>query len=332
MSGTTKVAELPARVERGNPAGQHFGIGGVWARAETREVSGWGVYCYYFLTAITFYYFLLRRITPSVFCSCVDALNTRSRVLPLSPTGSHCLPLSPAVSRCLPLSPAVSRCLPLSPTVSRCLPLSPAVSYCFPLHTTRLSFLPDHHPEARPAWVDFSKAKVCGEGAPCTTTTKQDADQVSGWGVYCQASVDFLLLDVAPSASCSCLDAPNTHPAATSKLPLSPTLYSPSKFTPQPSSSEIRGGPRVPRARGGLEEHCGSVVACHAARARAVPSTPRRNVRWTTTQPTHPLTNPPTTHHTPHTTRHIPHTTYHILTAHYRPLPTLPTLPTLGTR
>ena len=29
--------------------------------------------------------------------------------------------------------------------------------------------------------------------------------QVSGWGVYCY---DFLLLPVAPSVSCSCLDAP----------------------------------------------------------------------------------------------------------------------------
>ena len=63
---TTRVADLPPRVERGRPAGQHFGIGGVWARAET--------------------------------------------------------------------------------------------------------------PQARPAWVEFSKAKVCGKGAPCTTTSVHDAD------------------------------------------------------------------------------------------------------------------------------------------------------------
>ena len=49
------------------------------------QVSGWGVYCYDFL---------LLPITPSVSCSCLDALNTPSSKLPLSPTVSHCLPMS----------------------------------------------------------------------------------------------------------------------------------------------------------------------------------------------------------------------------------------------
>ena len=43
---------------------------------------------------ITSYYFLLLPIAPSVSCSCLDALNTRSSKLPLSPTASRCLPLS----------------------------------------------------------------------------------------------------------------------------------------------------------------------------------------------------------------------------------------------
>ena len=45
-------------------------------------------------TAATSYYFLLLPVTPSVSCSCVDALKTPSSNLPLSPTVSHCLPLS----------------------------------------------------------------------------------------------------------------------------------------------------------------------------------------------------------------------------------------------
>ena len=42
--------------------------------------------------------------------------------------------------------------------------------------------------------------------------------QVCGWGVYCY---DFLLLPIAPSVSCSCVDALNTP---SSKPPLSPTV------------------------------------------------------------------------------------------------------------
>jgi len=61
------------------------------------QVSGWGVYCDNFL---------LLPIAPSVSCSCLDALYTRS-----------------------------SKLLP-----------SPAVSYCLPMSTTRLSLLPNLHP------------------------------------------------------------------------------------------------------------------------------------------------------------------------------------------
>ena len=45
-------------------------------------------------TAATSYYFLLLPIAPSVSCSCLDALNTPSSKLPLSPNVFHCLPLS----------------------------------------------------------------------------------------------------------------------------------------------------------------------------------------------------------------------------------------------
>ena len=45
-------------------------------------------------TAATSCCFLLLPITPSVSCSCLDALNTRSSRLPPSPAVSHCLPLS----------------------------------------------------------------------------------------------------------------------------------------------------------------------------------------------------------------------------------------------
>jgi Leucine-rich repeat (LRR) protein len=48
--------------------------------------------------------------------------------------------------------------------------------------------------------------------------------KVSGWGVCCY---DFLLLPVAPSVSCSWLDALNTP---SSKLPLSPAFCNPSKL------------------------------------------------------------------------------------------------------
>ena len=51
--------------------------------ASDRKVSGWGVYCYD----------LLLIIAPSVSCSCVDALNTPSNKLPLSPTVSRFLQL-----------------------------------------------------------------------------------------------------------------------------------------------------------------------------------------------------------------------------------------------
>ena len=55
-------------------------------------------------------------------------------------------------------------------------------------------------------------------------------------------SVDFLLLCVAPSVSCSCIDARLTLRDTNSStvsclLPLSPNVYNPSKLTPQPSSS-----------------------------------------------------------------------------------------------
>ena len=86
-----------------------------------------------------------------------------------------------------------------------------------------------------------------------TQTLPQAKAKVSGWGVYCQASVGFrrlpsasccfLLLPVAPSVSCSSVDALQTR---SSKLPpsstvsycllLSPNAYNPSKFTPQPPS------------------------------------------------------------------------------------------------
>jgi hypothetical protein len=45
-------------------------------------------------TATSSYYFLLLPITPSVSCSWLDALNTPSSELPLSPAVSRCLPLS----------------------------------------------------------------------------------------------------------------------------------------------------------------------------------------------------------------------------------------------
>ena len=67
--------------------------------------------------------------------------------------------------------------------------------------------------------------------------------KVSGWGAYCQASVGFLLLPVAPSVSCPSVDALQTRssnlplsPAVSRCLPLSPNVYNPSKFTPQPPS------------------------------------------------------------------------------------------------
>ena len=50
---------------------------------------------------ITSYYFLVLPSTPSVSCSWLDALNTPSSELPLSPAVSRCLPLSPTVSRFL---------------------------------------------------------------------------------------------------------------------------------------------------------------------------------------------------------------------------------------
>ena len=57
-----------------------------------------------------------------------------------------------------------------------------------------------------------------------TTATKATA-QVSGWGAYCQASVGFLLLPVAPSVSCSSVDALHTHCDINfRRLPLSPAI------------------------------------------------------------------------------------------------------------
>ena len=53
-------------------------------------------------TPTTSYYFLLLPIAPSVSCSWLDALNTPSSKLPLSPAVSRCLPLS---ATCLSLLP-----------------------------------------------------------------------------------------------------------------------------------------------------------------------------------------------------------------------------------
>ena len=53
-------------------------------------------------TATTFYYFLILPITPSVSCSCLDALNTPSSKLPMSPSVSLRLPLS---TTCLSILP-----------------------------------------------------------------------------------------------------------------------------------------------------------------------------------------------------------------------------------
>ena len=70
--------------------------------------------------------------------------------------------------------------------------------------------------------------------------------QVSGWGAYCQASVGFLLLPVAPGVSCLSVDALHTRssklplsPNVSQCLPMSPNVYNPSKFTPQPPSKVI---------------------------------------------------------------------------------------------
>ena len=55
--------------------------------------------------------------------------------------------------------------------------------------------------------------------ALCTThENTRAAAKVCGWGAYC---CDFLLLPIAPSVSCSCVDALNTP---SSKLQLSPTV------------------------------------------------------------------------------------------------------------
>ena len=55
----------------------------------------------------------------------------------------------------------------------------------------------------------------------CLVVTRYPVTRVSGWGVYCQASVGFLLLPVAPSVSCSFVDALLTR---SSKLPPSPAF------------------------------------------------------------------------------------------------------------
>ena len=77
------------------------------------------------------------------------------------------------------------------------------------------------------------------ELTPCVS----NAPKVCGWGVYCQASCCFLLLPVAPSVSCSSVDAlqPRSSklpPSSTVSrcLPLSPAFYNPSKLTSQPPS------------------------------------------------------------------------------------------------
>ena len=74
----------------GGAGGGGGGEGVSWQKAEVMlyslhavsKVSGWGVYCYDSL---------LLPIAPSVSCSCVDALNTPSSKLPLSPTVSRFL-------------------------------------------------------------------------------------------------------------------------------------------------------------------------------------------------------------------------------------------------
>ena len=45
-------------------------------------------------------------------------------------------------------------------------------------------------PAARPSWVSFSKAKVCGERGPCVTTSAKDADDKYGVGPVYAAHVD----------------------------------------------------------------------------------------------------------------------------------------------
>lgn len=45
-------------------------------------------------------------------------------------------------------------------------------------------------PAARPSWVKFSKAKVCGEGSPCTSTSVHDADTKYAAGPVYLAHID----------------------------------------------------------------------------------------------------------------------------------------------
>ena len=64
--------------------------------------------------------------------------------------------------------------------------------------------------DVAPALCRFIQTTFENMGANSSTP------QVSGWGVYCQASVGFLLLPVAPSVSCPCVD---TRLTRSSKLP-----------------------------------------------------------------------------------------------------------------
>ena len=82
-----------------------------------------------------------------------------------------------------------------------------------------------------------SKFGVKRETAPFVFT------KVSGWGVYCQASVGFLLLPVAPGVSCLSVDVLQTRssrlppsPAVSCRLPISTTRLS---FLPNPHSKHF---------------------------------------------------------------------------------------------
>ena len=79
------------------------------ANMELRQVCGWGVYYHAGFCRLS--------STSHCFCSCSDARNPRSSILPASSTVFHCLPLSSTVSRCLPLSASRKRTFP-NPTTN----------------------------------------------------------------------------------------------------------------------------------------------------------------------------------------------------------------------
>ena len=127
-------------------------------------------------TPTTSYYFLVLPITPSVSCSWLDALNTPSSELPLSPAVSRCLPLSPAFCNPSKFTPQ-----PPSPTLSR---------------------------ELQQEFADLMRHSLSA-GTPLAArnhVVRAVCPQVSGWGVYrCDflplptTSYYFLLLPVSPA-------------------------------------------------------------------------------------------------------------------------------------